>query len=90
MKQGKTIQTEVAQYICSFTPTESGYSVRCAEFPGLITNGRTLDQARRNAREALELCLEVYRDKGWKLPKTAMVPKRKVQELISVALPEQY
>jgi predicted RNase H-like HicB family nuclease len=61
MKRKETIATIDAQYECTFrSEPEGGYSVRCAAFPGLITNGKTLTDARANAREVLELCIEVY------------------------------
>ncbi len=69
MKRKETVSTIDAQYICTFRrEPEGGYTVRCAAFPGLITNGRTLEEARANAREALELCLEVYQQEGRPLP----------------------
>jgi len=65
MKRTETVSTIHAQYVCTFRPEPGGgYTVRCAAFPELITNGRTLEEARAAAREALELCLEVYRDEG--------------------------
>jgi predicted RNase H-like HicB family nuclease len=76
-----------AQYLCTFRPAEEGgYSVRCAAFPGLISEGDTLDEARRNAREALELCIEVYQDKGWPLPPPDDDPEKIIQELVPVTL----
>jgi predicted RNase H-like HicB family nuclease len=63
MKRDETISTVHAQYLCTFRPEKGGgYTVRCAAFPELVSNGRTLDEARHNAREALELCLEVYQE----------------------------
>ena len=68
-KRQETVSTINAQYVCTFHRNPSGrYSVRCPAFPGLITSGKDLEEARRNAREALELCVEVYQDKGWPLP----------------------
>jgi predicted RNase H-like HicB family nuclease len=75
------------QYLCTFRPTEEGgYSVRCAAFPGLISEADTLEEARRNAREALELCIEVYQDKGWPLPPPDDDPSKTIQELVPVTL----
>jgi antitoxin HicB len=55
-----------AQYVCTFRPEpEGGYTVRCPAFPEIVSFGASLEEARRNAREAIELCLEVYRDSGW-------------------------
>jgi antitoxin HicB len=86
-KSRKTITGFVAQYECTFRPEpEGGYTVRCAAFPELVTHGGTLEQARQNAREALELCLEVYREKGWKLPASDADPRKTIKELVPVKL----
>ena len=86
-KREETISALQAQYVCTFRPErDGGYSVRCRAFPGLITNGATLEQARANAREALELCIEVYRDKGWPLPASDAGPRGTIRELIPVKL----
>ena len=34
------------------------------EMPGTLTHGRTLDECRRNLREALELMVETHRDEA--------------------------
>jgi predicted RNase H-like HicB family nuclease len=52
----------------------------------IVTYGATLDEARRNAREAIELCLEVYRDKGWSLPKSDPDPRKTIKEMVPVKL----
>jgi len=68
-KRSETIGTIHAQNVCTFRPEpEGGYTVRCPAFPGLVSDGRTLEEARHNAREALELCIEVYQKNGWSLP----------------------
>ncbi len=86
-KPRKTITSLVAQYECTFRPEpEGGYTVRCAAFPELVTHGTTLAEARQNAREALELCLEVYQQKGWKLPASDADPRKTIKELVPVKL----
>jgi predicted RNase H-like HicB family nuclease len=45
-----------------------------------------LEEARRNAREAIELCLEVYREKSWPLPKSESDPRKTIKELVPVKL----
>jgi predicted RNase H-like HicB family nuclease len=76
-----------AQYLCTFLPNpEGGYSVRCAAFPELITNGRTLEDARASAREALELCVAVYEDEGRPLPPSDVEPHKTIKELVPVKL----
>jgi predicted RNase H-like HicB family nuclease len=87
MKRNETIDTFNAQYVCTFRPEpEGGYTVRCAAFPELITNGRSLEEAREMAREALELCLEVYRDEGRPIPASDADPHETVREIVPVKL----
>ncbi len=48
------------------TPGEDGYLVaECPVIPGCISQGRTREEALRNIREAIELCLGA---EGWQLP----------------------
>jgi predicted RNase H-like HicB family nuclease len=56
--KSEAVSMLTAQYVCTFRPNpEGGYSVRCAAFPELITSGRTLEEARAMARDALEQCV---------------------------------
>jgi len=51
-------------------PGEDGYLVaQCPVIPGCISQGKTRDEALRNIREAIELCLENRVSEGWQLPK---------------------
>jgi predicted RNase H-like HicB family nuclease len=87
MKRTETITTLHAQYVCSFRPEPGGgYTVRCAAFRELITNGRTLEEARTAAREALELCLEVYRDEGREIPASDADPHTIIKEVVPAKL----
>ena len=48
---------------------EDGYLVaECLVIPGCISQGRTREEALRNIREAIELCLENRPSEGWELP----------------------
>jgi predicted RNase H-like HicB family nuclease len=48
---------------------EDGWIIAtCPVIPGCTTQGRTRDEALKNAREAIELCLEGQKDEGWELP----------------------
>lgn len=47
----------------------SDYGVSFPDFPGCITAGKTLDEAREMAQEALELHIEGMLEDGKKLPK---------------------
>jgi predicted RNase H-like HicB family nuclease len=57
-------------YIVILTPDreDSGFTVRVSAPPGCNTQGDTIDEALANAREAVELYLEVLRDRGEPLP----------------------
>lgn len=43
---------------------EGGFTVLVPSLAGCVTFGETVDEAIQNAREAIEGCLEVYREKG--------------------------
>ncbi len=87
MKRKETIKTIYAQYVCTFRPEpEGGYTVRCRAFPEIVSYGASLTEARRNAREAIELCLEVYQEKGWPLPKSEADPRKTIREMVPVKL----
>ena len=87
MKRKETIKTINAQYVCTFRPeAEGGYTVRCPAFPEVVSFGASLEEARRNAREAIELCLEVYQDKGWPVPHSEPDQRKTVKELVPVKL----
>jgi len=87
MKRSETITTLHAQYVCTFRPDpEGGYAVRCAAFPELVSHGNTLEEARAMAREALELCLEAYRDEGRPIPASDTEPRTTIKEIVTVKL----
>ncbi|MFA7695355.1 MAG: type II toxin-antitoxin system HicB family antitoxin [Methanoregula sp.] len=41
---------------------EGGFTVRCVEIPGAISQGETRDEALANIKEAIVLVLEVQRE----------------------------
>ena len=47
---------------------EGGYTVLVPALPEIVTEGDTRDEAMANAREAIELILEVYREDGRDIP----------------------
>ncbi len=50
-----------------YTPIEDGWFMATVpELPGAVTQGRTMAEARRNIREAVELLLDVYRENARK------------------------
>ncbi len=51
------------KFTAVFEPVaEGGYSAYVAEIPGVNSQGETLEEARKNLREALEMVLEVRRE----------------------------
>ncbi len=47
---------------------EGGFTVLVPALPEVVTEGDTREEALANAREAIELVLEMYRDEGWAIP----------------------
>jgi antitoxin HicB len=76
-----------AQYACNFRPEpEGGYTVTCPAFPEIVTYGASLDEARARAREAIELCLEVYREEGRAWPPSDTALRKTLTEMVPVTL----
>ena len=51
------------RFTAVFEPVaEGGYAAYVEEIPGVNTQGETLEEARENLREALEMVLEVRRE----------------------------
>jgi predicted RNase H-like HicB family nuclease len=47
-------------------PGEDGWVVaECPVIPGCISQGKTRAEAIENIKEAIELCIETRREKGW-------------------------
>ena len=50
------------------TPGEAGYIVaEVPLIPGCISQGKTIEEALKNIKEAAELCLECMEEEGWTL-----------------------
>jgi antitoxin HicB len=47
---------------------EGGYTVIVPSLPGCITYGENLDEAKAMAKEAIELYIEVLKEKGENIP----------------------
>ena len=69
-------------YHVILAPGQDGYLVATVPaIPGCISQGRTREEALSNIREAIELCLECYREEGKEAP-----PDDQVQmEVVKVA-----
>ena len=69
MKRKKSGQRALVAYLCRFQPEpEGGFTVTCPKLPPVVTYNEILEEAQANAREAIELCLEVMREDGQPIP----------------------
>jgi len=66
---------------------EGGYVVTCPALPGLVTEGDTLPEARRMARDAIRAYLESLRKDGEPIPDDPRLNSEPVKEKIKVAIP---
>jgi antitoxin HicB len=66
---------------------EGGYVVTCPALPGLVTEGDTLAEARKMARDAIRAYLESLRKDGEPIPRDPKLVSDPVKEKISVAMP---
>lgn len=66
---------------------EGGYVVTCPALPGLVTEGDSLAEARKMARDAIRAYLESLRKDGEAIPNDPKFVSDPVKEKISVAIP---
>jgi len=59
----------MTRYPAKFKPTKAGVSVTFPDLPEIVTEGRTWDEARRNAEEALTLAIEARLERDDALPR---------------------
>jgi len=72
-------------YLCLFRPEpEGGFTVTCPKLPAVVTYGETLEEAQANAREAIELCLEVMREDGRRIPPPDRDLASPIEQLVPV------
>jgi predicted RNase H-like HicB family nuclease len=87
MKRRRSVKPADAAYLCHFRPEpEGGFTVTCPKLPPVITYGETLEEAQANAREAIELCLEVMLEDGKALPSPDRDLTSPIDQLVPVAL----
>jgi predicted RNase H-like HicB family nuclease len=69
MKRKKSGRQAVVAYLWCFLLERVGwFTVTCPKLPPVVTYGETLEEAQGNAREAIELFLEVMREDGQPIP----------------------
>lgn len=63
----------ILQYTVLFTPDDEsgGFIVEVPALPGCHTQGDTLEEARKNAKEAIELTLETLAERKLPFPEDA-------------------
>jgi antitoxin HicB len=75
-----------AAYLCHFQPEpEGGFTVTCPKLSPVVTYGETLEEAQANAREAIELCLEVMREQGQPVPPPDRDLSSPIEQLVAVS-----
>jgi len=89
-KHGSSARETAEEY--SFTvffepAVEGGYIVTCPALPGLVTEGDTLSEAKRMARDAIRTYLESLRKDGEPIPSDPKFSAKPVKEKIRVAIP---
>jgi antitoxin HicB len=78
----------VAEYTVLFEPAvEGGYVVTCPALPGLVTEGDTLAEARKMAKDAIRTYLESLRRDGEPVPRDAKLTAEPVKEKIRIPIP---
>ena len=86
MNRKKSGQRALVAYHCHFRPEpQGGFTVTCPKLPPVVTYGETLEEAQANAREAIELCLEVMRENGQPIPPPDRDLASPIDQLVPVA-----
>jgi predicted RNase H-like HicB family nuclease len=86
MKRKKPSRQVLVAYLCIFRPEpEGGFTVTCPKLPPVASYGETLEEAQANAREAIELCLEVMREDGEPIPPPDRDLASPIEQLVPVA-----
>jgi len=86
MRRKKSIKSPVVAYLCHFRPEpEGGFTVTCPKLPPVVTYGETFEKAQANAREAIELCLEVMREDGEAIPAPDRDLNSPIEQLVPIA-----
>ena len=71
MKQKKLKTKEYSYTVVYESLKEGGYQVVVPVLPGLVTYGRTFEEAREMAREAIQCCVESFLREKESVPQEA-------------------
>ncbi len=61
------------RYVVVIEKGEHNYSAYVPDLPGCVSTGKTLDEVKRNIREAVEFHLEGMREDGLPIPEPATI-----------------
>jgi len=76
---------KISSYFAVFEPAkEGGYNVSFPDFPGCVTFGKTFEEAKKMAKEVLELWIEELRSQKQKI---YIRGNRPIIDEIQIALP---
>ena len=78
------VDTYSFQVVIEKEPEDPGYHAYVPALPGCFSNGLTVDETRRNIREAIELHLSVLREQNQPIPQGGRVVQ--IEEM-TVGLP---
>ena len=79
--EGVRDRTSIPVHVLFEPAEEAGYIVTCPSLPGLVTEGDTLEEARRMAEDALRGYVESLLDDGLSVP----ADKTPITESIEIA-----
>ena len=83
----ETLREREYSFTVLFEPVEEGgYVVTCPALPGLVTEGDTLDEARRMAEDAIRGYLESLTKDGVSIPSDKELRLDPVKEKVRVSL----
>lgn len=86
-QHSEAVDTAQRTYLAEFEPAEEGgYVVSFPSFPGLVTQGETLDEARGAAADLLGGYLELMRERGRLPPPSDATPTAAIREPLTVTL----
>jgi antitoxin HicB len=85
--RSEPITTAEYTYTAVFEPAgEGGFVVSFPAFPGIVTQGETLEEARAMAADVLAGYLELMRERGRFLPASDANPSAPIREPLTVKL----
>ncbi len=78
---------KISSYFAIFEPTEEGgFNVLFPDFPGCVTFGKNFEEAKKMAKEVLELWLEELASQKQQIPLKVLRP---IIDEIEVAIPQR-